>query len=155
MIEEVKLISRNKNNNPIEDLPFNGFSDIEYDSYGNWVKCSGDEGLFQNFAKAIMTNPFSNYGTFFRRLLGKKNTFFIKVKLLSDISTSLNTLKRIQLEFLNNFPTYNKKLIIGKLYSLLVLRTSPTSLNVDAKLSSLDEEIKNNSQYSELNLRVS
>lgn len=153
MIEEVKLIPR-KENIITEDLPFNGFSDINYDPYGNWEKCVGDEGLAQNFSKAILTYSNKGYGTFFKKLLGKKNLNFIKGKMLSDVVTSLDTLKKNQLSFLNNFPTYNKKSIVGNLYNLIVFKSSPQNLHINVKLSSLDEENKGKVVLDESNISI-
>lgn len=155
MIEELKLISRLKPN-VVEDIPFTGYSDIEYDEVGFWKKCSTNGGLAQNFAKAVLTYVQSNgYGTSIKKLLGKKNLNFIQGQLISEIISTINTLKSHQRVFINNYPSYDKGQAIGNLYNLKVSRTVPNKLDINVKISSLDGEEKNSQQLPELGFQVS
>ncbi len=154
-IQELKLISR-LNPNVVEDIPFNGFSDLDYDDVGFWVRCNTDEGLEQNFAKAVLTSVQTNgYGTNIRKLIGKKTLSFIQGQLVGEIISTIDTLKSHQAAFINSYPSYDKGQAVGNLYNLKVSKTAPNKLNVNVKVSSLDGEEKNTQQLPELGFQVS
>ena len=152
MIEEIKLTSRNLEEDTTNQTPFNGSSDIEFDDSGNIVRCKDDEGLEQNLLKAVLTSVQNNgYGTDMFSLLGKKNIEFIRGKLMYDVITSISLLKKFQFSYLNEFKTYNKRNIISTIFNIKSDKKNKTSLQVSLKVQSLDSQLKNTKKLEEIN----
>lgn len=155
MIEEIKLVNRNLEEDTTNETPFNGSSDITFDDSGNIVRCVDEEGLEQNLLKAVLTSTQLNgYGTDMFSLLGKKNIELIRGKLMYNVLTSLNFLKKIQSSYLQQFPTYNKKSIISNIFNIKSDKRTKTDLKVSIKIQSLDSQTKNLKKLEEVNFNI-
>ena len=155
MIEELKLINRNDEINDLNETPFNGSSDIDFNENGNFVRCTEEEGLEQNVLKAILTGvQLNGYGTEIYSLLGKKNIEFLRSKLMYEILSTFHTLKNNQLSYLSQFPTYNKTSVIGEIFNIKTEKKDKTSFRVSLKIMSLDSKIKNDEFVNDINFEV-
>lgn len=155
MIEEIKLVNRNLEEDTTNDTPFNGSSDIDFDDTGNIIKCVDEEGLEQNLLKAVLTSTQTNgYGTDMFSLLGKKNIELIRGKLMYNILTSLNFLKKVQSNYLKQHATYNKKSMVANIFNIKSSKQTQTDLRVSLKVQSLDSLLKNEQKLEEVNFNV-
>ena len=154
MINELKLINRNSYDNVLRDTFFNQASDIEFDENGLMIKCTGEEGLEQIVLKSILTSiQLNGYGTSIFDLLGKKNTEFIRGKLMYEILSTFDTIRKNQLKYLTNFSTFDKKSIIARVFNIKSNK-GKTDLQVSLKVQSLDKQIKNETSLDELTFNV-
>lgn len=153
MITELKLITRNK----VEGYNFE-FSnmDIEFDNRGFLKTCNSDEGLNQNFMKAVITaNQSDGYGTNLYKLLGKPNITYIKVKLMQEILTTMYVLREAQLGLYNDSNgNFDSGQIVNKVANLYFKDVSPTSIFIDVKVQSLKKSIENSKNLNEINITV-
>lgn len=152
MITEVKLVNRNKSDF-VDRTAFNGSADFDFDEYGEPIRCNSGEAFEQNLLKSILTSrqEEDGYGTRFKSVIGRSNTNFIRVALMSDVTTSLAVLKKYQLEYSGKNPTLDKKTVIGELVNLKGNSVSSTSFEVSAKLRTLDDIEKNSDKLQEVN----
>lgn len=156
MIQELKLVNRLESDaDETNETPFKGFSDIEYDENGHFLRCTGEEGLEQNILKSAITEVQPNgYGTSVSTLLGKKNLDFIRGKLMTEILSSYNTLKKNQLNFLSQHNTYDKKNIISKVLNIKIDKGEKTTLDVSLKIYSLENQLKNSNNLQEVITKI-
>jgi hypothetical protein len=142
-ITDIKLVSRVLKDS-VDTTEFRSDSDIEFDEYGEVVLCTPEEAFEQNLLKCILTDKqLDGYGTSFKSLIGRPNTDFIRVSLMSEILSSVSTLKQKQVEYLSKNPTYDKKSIIGEVLSIKGNKLNNTSFEVICKLRSLNDLEKN------------
>lgn len=152
MIQELKLYNRSPDTTEVNQTPFSGKSDISFDIYGNFVKCTGEEGLEQNSLKALLTDTqLDGYGTDARKLLGKKNLEYVRGKLLYQILSTLDTLKTAQLQFLSKHPTYDKRNIVADVLNVKVDKKTNTSIICSLKVQSLQKKLVNSQNLDEIN----
>ena len=149
MIEELKLVNRNDEDSDFNETPFNGSSDIDFTESGSIVRCTGEEGLEQNLLKAILTGIQPNgYGTTeVYGLLGKKNIEYVRTKLLYEIISTFNILKKNQLRYLSSASTYNKQNIIAETTNIKTDKIKNTSFRVTFKVRSLDNQLINENLF--------
>lgn len=156
MIEELKLIERSPSN-PNNQTSFDGNADIIIDKYGQFERCTGEEGLVQNLIKAILTShQLDNYGTLIRSLLHKKNLSFIRGRIMVDLLNSFSVLRKYQLKYYQDFPTFDTKNIIMQTYEVFVNRLNALALLVNIKVQSLyNQKIQSNSlqEINEIQIR--
>lgn len=145
MIEDIKLFNRISDSDVTNQTPFNSSADINFDENGNFVKCeNSDEGIEQNLLKAVLTNlQIDGYGTDIVKLIGSQNHAYIKGKMLNEVTTAISVLKKYQMDFYKDNPTYNKKSIINDILYLYVTDYDKTSIDVDVKIQSYYDYLKN------------
>jgi len=142
-ITDIKLVSRTPKE-LVDQTEFKSDSDIDFDVYGEVVLCTPEEGLEQNLLKAVLTDKQPDgYGTSFKSLIGRPNTDFVRVSLMHEILSSVDTLKSSQVTYLKRNPTYDKKSIIGSMVNIKGNRISKTGFEVTCKLRSLNDIEKN------------
>lgn len=155
MIKDLKLFSRNKATNT-NDFEFSNM-DIEFDNRGFFVRCeNSDEGLNQNFLKAVATSVQDDgYGTNLFKLLGKQNLTFIKVKLMQEILNSIFTLRENQINEYNKYNgNYDNGMILNRIANLYFKDITNTSIYIDAKAQSLKKDLENSLDLHEINLTI-
>lgn len=156
MIQELKLVNRDTEGYITNETRFNGSADIDFDSSGNMVRCTGEEGLEQNILKAVLTSTQENgYGTDMFSILGKKNIEFIRGKLMYEILSTFEILRKNQLNYLSQFPTYDKKNIAIRTFNIQSTKKQKTDLGVSLKVQSLDSYLKNKNSLDEVNFLIS